>query len=280
MSVGQSGADANVRRDEWRDLAPETQAIWETNAEWWAAYIGEGNQFQLDIVNPPTERLLALQPGERVLDVACGSGPFARRMARLGAAVVAFDFSARFIARARELSDAAGLAIDYRVLDATDEAALLTLGARTFDAAVCNMALMDMAAIEPLLAALAQLLKPGGRFVFSVQHPCFNNNAVSFVAEQADQAGELVTTYAMKLADYLNVAPGKGLGIRGQPAPHYYFHRPLSALLGACFRAGFVLDGLEEPSDPAGPDLARPLSPRNLPGIPPALVARVYLPAV
>jgi 2-polyprenyl-3-methyl-5-hydroxy-6-metoxy-1,4-benzoquinol methylase len=275
MSMGQPGDDAAVRRDEWRDLAPETQAIWETNADWWAAYIGEGNQFQLEIVNPPTERLLALRPGERVLDIACGSGPFARRMARLGAAVVAFDFSARFIARARALSDGAVREIDYRVLDATDEAALLTLGARTFDAAVCNMALMDMAAIEPLLAALTQLLKPGGRFVFSVQHPCFNNNAVSFVAEQADQAGELVTTYAIKMDDYLNVVPGKGLGIRGQPAPHYYFHRPLSALLGACFRAGFVLDGLEEPPDPAGPNPARPFSTQNLPGIPPALVARV-----
>ena len=40
------------------------------------------------------------------------------------------------------------------LLDATDEAALLSLGRRQYDAAVCSMAFMDMTAIEPLLSAL------------------------------------------------------------------------------------------------------------------------------
>lgn len=264
------------RRD-LRALTPETWAIWDGNAEWWADYIGEGNQFQIEIVNPPTDRLLDLRPGERVLDIACGSGPFARRMARLGAEVVAFDFSERFIARARALSAEAGARIDYRVLDATDEAQLLTLGAQVFDAAVCNMALMGMTTIAPLLSALARLLKAGGRFVFSVTHPAFNTTAVSLLAEREDRGGELVTTYALKVTDYLDLAPAKGIGIVGQPRPHYYFHRPLGVLFGECFRAGFVLDGLEELRDPAGPDPARPFSTRNLPGIPPALVARMRL---
>jgi cyclopropane fatty-acyl-phospholipid synthase-like methyltransferase len=39
------------------------------------------------------ERLLALQPGERVLDVACGNGVMARRLALLGGRVTAVDFS-------------------------------------------------------------------------------------------------------------------------------------------------------------------------------------------
>ena len=260
-------------------LTRETQAIWDGNAEFWADYIGEGNQFQLEIVNPPTERLLDLKPGERVLDVACGNGPFARRMAQAGAEVVAFDFSERFIAWARRRSAETGDNIEYHVLDATDEAQLLTLGERRFEAAVCNMALMDMTTIDPLLAALARLLKPGGRFVFSVMHPCFNSTAMRFTAEQHEQGGEVITTYAVKVTDYLGLAPAKGLGIRGQPRPHYYFHRPLSVLFGACFRAGFVLDGLEEPADPSGPNPQRPFSWANLPGIPPAIVARLRLPA-
>ena len=52
-------------------------------------------------MEPATERMLALQPGERVLDVACGAGRFARRMAASGAQIVAFDHSERFIERAR-----------------------------------------------------------------------------------------------------------------------------------------------------------------------------------
>lgn len=44
--------------------------------------------------------------------------------------------------------------IEYRLVDATDEAALLALGERQFDAAVSAMGLMDMSAIEPLSAVL------------------------------------------------------------------------------------------------------------------------------
>ena len=43
-----------------------------------------------------------MQPGERVLDAACGNGLYARKLAALGADVVAFDFSEQLIALARE----------------------------------------------------------------------------------------------------------------------------------------------------------------------------------
>ena len=85
-------------------------------------------------------------------------------------------------------------AIEYHVIDATDYAALLSLGAGRFDAAVCTMAIMDIASLEPLVSALAQLLRRPGRFVFSVVHPCFNSGRVSLLAEEtADQSGRLVT---------------------------------------------------------------------------------------
>jgi hypothetical protein len=136
---------------------------------------------------------------------------------------------------------------------------------------------MDMTTIEPLLAALARLLKTGGRFVFSVPHPCFNSTATRIVAEREDRDGEFVTTYAVKVLDYFGLTSTKALGIVGEPQPHYCFDRPLSVLFGVCFAAGFVLDGLEEPTDPAGPDPTRPFSSQNMPSIPVALVARMRL---
>ena len=92
--------------------------------------------------------------------------------------------------------------IDYRVMDATDREALLGLGADTFDGALCNMALMDLADVDPLMNALANLLKPGGRFVFSVLHPCFNNPATVQMGELEDRNGTFVTTYSVKIARY------------------------------------------------------------------------------
>jgi 2-polyprenyl-3-methyl-5-hydroxy-6-metoxy-1,4-benzoquinol methylase len=261
--------------DELAVLRQETQSLWEQKADFWDARMGEGNAFHKQLVAPAAERLLAPQPGETILDVACGNGQFSRQLAALGATVVATDFSATFLARAAARTIEHAERITYQQVDATDEAALLALGVGRFDAAVCNMALMDMPTIAPLLRALRQLLRSGGRFVFTVQHPCFNNNATRLTFEEEDRAGELRETRGVRIAEYLHIPPGKGVGMPGEPVPHYSFHRPLHELLGECFAAGFALDGLEEPAFAPETTSSRALSWAHYRQIPPALVARL-----
>ena len=265
---------------EVRDLAAltrETRELWDGKADFWDAQMGEGNAFHRVLVSPAVEHLLAPQAGETFLDVACGNGQFARRLAQFGARVVATDFSAIFLDRARARTTENAERIDYRLVDATDEAQLMALGAGRFDGAVCNMALMDMPTIAPLLSALAQLIKPDGRFVFAVPHPSFNSNATRLALEEEDRGGELHETRSVRVSAYLQIPPGKGMGMPGEPHPHYYFHRPLHELLGACFAAGFALDGLEEPAFGADNVGTRPLSWLNFQQIPPVLVARLRL---
>jgi ubiquinone/menaquinone biosynthesis C-methylase UbiE len=255
----------------------ETRAAWDENAAFWDQRMGEGNDWVEVLVWPATERLLGVQPGERVLDIACGNGLTSRRLAALGTEVVAFDFSEAMIAHARRRSADSTPPITYYVLDATDEQSLLSLGQASFDVALCSMALFDMAEIEPLLRSLARLLRQGGRFVFSVLHPCFNSARIQQVAEMEDREGEIVTTYSVKVSGYLTPRISRGVAIAGQPRPQLYFHRPLHMLLGACFAAGFVLDGLEERAFP--PDQVTGRFPLSWNGhfheIPPVLVARV-----
>ncbi len=190
-------------------LVRETQDIWNAKAAFWDARMGDGNAFQRILLGPTCERLLAIQPDELVLDLACGNGVFARRLAEIGARVMAVDFSKRFLELARARSASFSDRIEYRLVDATNEAQLRALGERRFDAVVCNMALMDMPVIDPLLRAVSRLLVPGGRFVFSVQHPAFNSNAVRLCLEEDGQDGTLV--YSIKVTHYLRVPPGKGL---------------------------------------------------------------------
>jgi 2-polyprenyl-3-methyl-5-hydroxy-6-metoxy-1,4-benzoquinol methylase len=258
----------------------ETRQVWNLNAAFWDERMGEGNDFVELLTWPPTVRLLELQAGERILDVACGNGLTSRRLAAMGARVVAFDFAVEMIERARQRTSTDAGEIEYHVLDATDQAALLGLGEGEFDAAICNMALFDMAEIDPLLRALARLLRPGGRFVFSVVHPCFNNSHTTHVAELEEREGEIITTYSVKTSRYMTPSITHGLAIVGQPRPQLYFDRPLSMLLGAGFDAGFVLDGLEERAFPPGHAFGRhPLSwSGNYSEIPPVLVARMRLP--
>ncbi len=154
-------------------LHQETREIWNQIAGFWDDHMGpDGNDFQTVLIGPVTERLLEIRPDQVVLDVGCGNGAFARRLAALGARVVATDFSDAFLERARQRTTERADRLEYRVVDATDEAQVLALGEGRFDAAVCTMAIMDMSAIDPLMAAVRRLLKPVGRFVFSLMHPC------------------------------------------------------------------------------------------------------------
>lgn len=148
--------------------ATRARQSWESNARFWDERMGEGNDFVNMLEWPAIERLLQPRKGERLLDIACGNGLTSRRLARTGADGLAFDFSETMIAIARERT---GEPVDYRVIDATDRQALLSLGEGSFDGALCNMGLMDMADIRPLMDSLAVLLRPQGRFVLSVMHP-------------------------------------------------------------------------------------------------------------
>ncbi len=257
----------------------ETCQAWNRNAEYWDEHMGEGNDFVNILEWPAIERLLALEPGETVLDVACGNGLTSRRMAAKGARVVAFDFAEEMIAAARQRLSASSELIQYAVLDATDEAALLALGAGRFDAALCNMALMDIADIQPLMRALAKLLRPGGRFVFSIMHPCFNGARMKHVAEMVDQDGYGVTTYSVSVSHYLTPSIEHGMALSEQPHQQLYFFRPLQVLLGSCFNSGLVLDGLEEPAFPPDHPVGR--NPIHWSGkyseIPPVMVARLRM---
>src|SRR5882724_4125825 len=87
-------------------LRDETREIWEQNARWWDARMAEGDRWHRSLIGPAVEHLLAVQSGESLLDLACGNGWFARRLAGSGARVFACDFSPALLecARARSTS--------------------------------------------------------------------------------------------------------------------------------------------------------------------------------
>ena len=268
--------------------APSPKDIWDRIAPWWAEQIGEGNDFQLRLIMPATDRLLAPRAGLRVLDLCCGNGNYARRLGRLGCRVLAADASANFLADARRRTTAADGDVEYRLCDATDEAALLALGrgsaddepqadgesAGLFDAAVCSMAVMDLPTIDPLLRAVRRLLVPGGPFVFSVSHPCFNSNGSRMTAELINEGGRTEQVFGVHVTQYVDNTADLAAGILHQPEPHYSYHRSLATLFGACFAAGFVVDGFEEPAFPPGVGAKSAFAWAKRPKLPPACVVR------
>lgn len=256
-----------------------SRAAWDANAEIWDARMGEtGNDFFRVLQWPVISPFLAPRPTDHILDIACGNGLTSRMLAGLGASVTAFDFSARLIELAQTRPNPDGR-IHYYVLDATDESSLLeTLAPLSpFDSALCNMALFDIAEIQPLYRTLAKLLKNDGVFVFSITHPALNNPSCVHLAEQWDD-GKISMRYSVKLHRYMTPYQSGGVALRNQPEVQLYFHRPLEYYLKLGFQNGFVLDGFEERAFP-------PDHPQNnllswggrFSEIPPVLVARMRL---
>jgi 2-polyprenyl-3-methyl-5-hydroxy-6-metoxy-1,4-benzoquinol methylase len=78
----------------------EAIQAWDRNAAFWDERMGEGNDFFDVLLWPAVEKLLKPEPGERLLDVACGNRVTSRRLANAKASVTAFDGSPAMIALA------------------------------------------------------------------------------------------------------------------------------------------------------------------------------------
>lgn len=262
------------------DPNKKTKEAWDANAEVWDARMGdEGNDFVNLLQWPVIASFLNPGPADRILDIACGNGIFSRRVAALGADVTAFDFSAELIARAKNYKTDADSQIRYLILDATDETDMLSnlSPCGPFDAALSNMALFDIADIQPIFRVLPKLLKPGGTFVFSLMHPAFNNPSSVHTAEEWDD-GEIETRYSVKVHRYMTPFHAEGIALRNQPKPQMYFHRPLEYYLKLGFQNGFVLDGFEERAFPPEHPQSHPLSwGGRFSEIPPVVVMRMRL---
>jgi ubiquinone/menaquinone biosynthesis C-methylase UbiE len=145
--------------------------------DWWAyhyrvvhrAQIPGIEQWDDDLVDLIVQ-VLELEPGNRVLDLACGSGEHARRLAERGIEVVGMDIAPRLVAYCQEqaakqdITTAQFVQGDMREMDYDGEfdAVLLLSGSFGF---------YDDTTNEDVLGRIARALMPGGRVLIDVFDP-------------------------------------------------------------------------------------------------------------
>ena len=100
--------------------------------------------------------LLAVQPGERILDVGCGTGHLTAKLAEAGALVTGIDRSPEMIRQAKGKYPQ----LRFQVMDARQIAF-----AEPFDAVFSNATLHWIQEQERVIEGVARSLRPGGRFV-------------------------------------------------------------------------------------------------------------------
>lgn len=149
-----------VQRYGWDRASPYYESFW---------------QRQLKPAQDLLLELAKLQPGERVLDVACGTGLVSfRALEAVGggagggtadATVVGTDISDKMIEAATLSATQRGVtAVRFQQMDAE----ALGLPDASFDVALCALGLMYMPAPLRALAEMHRILKPGGRIVTAV----------------------------------------------------------------------------------------------------------------
>jgi len=193
-----------------------------------------------DLDDPVSAALLATVgpvDGLAVLDVACGHGRFTRELARRGAReVVGLDLSGELLRIAEAAQAVQPLGVRY-VHD--DLATTTQLDAAGFDVAVCSFGLSDVDDLEPALATVARVLKPGGRFAFSILHPCFvGGDDVSGAWPSTGRYHDEQHWYADDAASSLRRRVGAN-------------HRTLSTYVNALRSASLWLNELHEPEPDA-----------------------------
>lgn len=107
-----------------------------------------------------------LQPGERILDVACGTGVIARLAAEAvgpAGSVTGVDLAPGMIDVARATPAPAGPPIEWHIGDA----ATLPFPDDTYDTVLCQMGLMFISDRPAAIAEMRRTLVPGGRLVIS-----------------------------------------------------------------------------------------------------------------
>jgi SAM-dependent methyltransferase len=212
----------------------QNEAQWERHAVWWQHGYSAGADPEYE------EQILPLvarhaSGARRVLDVGCGEGQVARRLAQQGASVLGVDPTAA------QIEAAVARGGGPRYLRSRAEALPCRDG--SFDTVVLCLALEHVDDHEVAIQEVARVLEPGGRFVLVLCHPLLQAPGGAWIDDRIlDQRYWKVGAYLTEDRAFDEVAPGVDL---------LFIHRPLSSYVHAMGAAGLLVEDMVEEAPPA-----------------------------
>jgi len=206
---------------------------WDGVAGWYDKLVGaDGSDYHQNVILPAAMGMLAVREGDAVLDLCCGQGVLVRHLLAAGAGrVLGVDASGKLIGSARQRHGGEKKVSFLRA----DACAPGDWADGSFDSAACLMAVHDVPDAEGLMRNLAAALKPGGRLVIVMMHPCFRIPKHSHWGWDADQKTQYrrLDRYGKSLEIGIQTRPGLGTD-----EGTVFYHRPLAHLITAMGKAG------------------------------------------
>lgn len=246
--------------------ADESETI-RANRRWWdadaPAYQAEHGEFLGDVefmwcpegLTESTAGLLGPVAGRRVLEVGCGAASCSRWLRRAGAEPVGVDLSAGMLSQAATAAVRAGITVPLVQADAC----ALPFAGKSFDVACSAFGAVPFVADSAgLMREVTRVLRPGGRWVFSVTHP------LRWVfPDDPGPAGLVAQTPYFDRTPYVEVDASGA-------ATYVEHHRTLGDRVREIVASGLRLQDIVEPAWPEGHDQGwgqwSPLRGRLVPG--------------
>jgi ubiquinone/menaquinone biosynthesis C-methylase UbiE len=219
---------------------------WEELADWYDQKQGEtGDLWHRALIDPVLLRLVGDVQGKDLLDLGCGNGYLARKIARHGARVTAVDSSRRMIENAQHHDPENELKILYFEAGANR---IDFLQGGSFDTVYANMSLMDIEDAEGAISQVSRVLRISGKFIASISHPCFDNGSKNscWLIEHAP----LESTFYRKIRAYRIPFPNRSPWRIPETNKVQFttdYHRPLSWYARMLKNVGLAITDLEEP---------------------------------
>ncbi|MCX6788906.1 MAG: class I SAM-dependent methyltransferase [bacterium] len=210
---------------------------WGGVAEWYSELLGKEGTYQKEVVLPNLLRMMNLQKGETILDLACGEGFFSRAFAEFDVKIIGVDV-------ARNLIDIAKKTPSKRIAYKVSAAHKLEfLDSGSIDKVAIILSVQNMEDIQKVFAECARVLKVGGTMHMVMNHPAFRvpkRSSWGWDEKELAQYRRL-DAYMSESTEKIQMHPGD------KPSEYTLsFHRPLQVYFKNLKKSGLLVRGLEE----------------------------------
>ncbi len=210
---------------------------WGNVASWYFTYLEDPNSYQARVIAPNLIRNLGIKTGEKILDLACGTGFFSELFHAQGAHVMGVDIGKELIDLAKQH---ASKDISFHVAPAHQ---LPFIASKSIDKLVIVLAIQNIKEVKEVFVECKRVLNKKGKLFIVLNHPAFR------IPGSSSWEWEVKSNKQYRRVDqYLSE---KGIDIAMHPGKNpsektVSFHRPLQFYVKHARGAGFSINRLEE----------------------------------
>ena len=187
-------------------------------ARWAPVYDAPGNPL-IELEQPAAREILAEWPaGLRILDAACGTGRHTLHLAGLGHQVNGVDQSHEMLATAARKAAGTRVPVPF-TLGSTSS---LPFPTDSYDAAVCSLLFDHLPTIDPTVAELARVVRPGGRLLISNIHPSMSIVGANAAFRDVNDESRFMRSHVHPVSTYLRAFRDHGLTVQRCVEPEWH----------------------------------------------------------